>query len=86
MLKSKRTWIIASIVFGSWLVAGILFFLLANNTEFTKSGQLGDSFGILNCLFSGLAFAGVIITLMFHDDERKKDAIVYFCFCRSNCG
>ncbi|PIB51582.1 hypothetical protein AOA57_04320 [Pseudomonas sp. 2588-5] len=34
-----------------------------------RDGTFGDSFGTLNTLFSGLAFSGVLITLMF----QKKD-------------
>ena len=32
-------------------------------------GQFGDSFGAINALFSGLAFAGVIIALVFQRRE-----------------
>lgn len=75
MLKNKRTWIITGIVFGLWFFFGIIFWFKFN-PKFSESGQFGDTFGVLNCLFSGMAFAGVIITLMSHDDERKKDAII----------
>jgi len=33
------------------------------NFDLTKSGTLGDSFGAVNSLFTGLAFAGVIISI-----------------------
>lgn len=35
----------------------------------TKSGVFGDSFGGVNALFSGLAFAGLIITALLQRDE-----------------
>jgi hypothetical protein len=34
-----------------------------------KSGVFGDSFGLLTSLFSGLAFAGLIITIVMQKDE-----------------
>ncbi|WP_263560119.1 hypothetical protein [Paenibacillus polymyxa] len=41
----------------------IFFILLLNVDDWGKSGTLGDSFGILNTLFSGIALAGVVYTL-----------------------
>lgn len=35
----------------------------------TIRGTFGDSFGALNALFSGLAFAGLIVTLIMQKDE-----------------
>lgn len=32
-------------------------------SDMAKRGQFGDMFGTLNALFSGLAFAGLIITI-----------------------
>src|SRR5680860_334237 len=34
-----------------------------------KTGVFGDSFGLLTSLFSGLAFAGLIITIIMRKDE-----------------
>lgn len=44
-------------------------------TEFSvaKAGALGDSFGWLNSVFSGLAFLGVLWTLL-HQQEELKEA------------
>lgn len=38
------------------------------------SGQLGDSFGAVNALFSGLAFAAVVITLILQVKSQEKNA------------
>lgn len=40
-----------------------------NEVSINKSGVFGDSFGILTSLFSGLAFAGLIITITMQKDE-----------------
>lgn len=36
-----------------------------------KSGVLGDSFGIINALFSGLAFSVLIVTVLLQREELK---------------
>lgn len=36
-----------------------------------KAGVFGDSFGVLTSLFSGLAFAGIIITIFLQGEELK---------------
>ncbi len=36
-----------------------------------RAGLFGDSFGVLNSLFSGLAFAGIIITILLQKEELK---------------
>lgn len=57
-------------------VALYAFFLLCitapiSELSIEKSGQFGDSFGVITSLFSGFAFSGVLITLMLQRDELK---------------
>ena len=40
-------------------------------TDWTKSGTFGDTFGALNAFFSGLALAGVIVTILIQRTELK---------------
>jgi len=40
-------------------------------SDLTKLGLLGDSFGTLNTLFSGLAFLGIIISIKLQRDDLK---------------
>ena len=44
-----------------WLLSWWL--LYSQIKDITERGIFGDKFGVLNALFSGLAFAGLIITL-----------------------
>ena len=37
----------------------------------TNQGTFGDMFGAVNALFSGLAFAGLIVTLIYQKEEHK---------------
>ena len=38
-------------------------------------GQMGDSYGIFNALFSGLAFLGVLLTLFFQSRDNRRRTI-----------
>ena len=52
-----------------WGLSWVLIKCQINSTE--AQGQFGDMFGAVNALFSGLAFAGLIITLIFQQEELK---------------
>ena len=57
----------AMVVIIVWLLSwGIIVLCIAGSTE---RGQFGDQFGAVNALFSGLAFAGLIITIL----QQRKD-------------
>lgn len=53
------------------IYASILIWITWPITEVSinKSGVFGDSFGLLTSLFSGLAFAGLIITILMQKEE-----------------
>ena len=40
-----------------------------SDLSISKSGTFGDSFGLLNALFSGLAFAGLIVAILLQREE-----------------
>jgi len=42
-----------------------------------KAALLGDSFGIINSLFSGLAFAGLIVTVLLQREELKESREIF---------
>jgi hypothetical protein len=50
-----------------WLLTPIVMLLLFR--ELAERGQAGDLFGSINALFSGLAFAGVIIAILLQREE-----------------
>lgn len=56
-------------VFTMWVLTPILTSCFVDNFE--QKGQIGDLFGSVNALFSGLAFAGMIITLWFQREELQ---------------
>ncbi|MEI9919922.1 MAG: hypothetical protein WDO14_14155 [Bacteroidota bacterium] len=51
---------------GGWLYVGNKYKAL------TDAGPFGDQFGFVNSLFSGLAFAGIIITIILQSQELKE--------------
>lgn len=44
-------------------------------SDFSTKGQIGDSFGVLNSLFSGLGFAGLILTIWIQQGQIKRQAL-----------
>lgn len=56
-------------LYGSYLVMLLWNVSFSDLFDKAREGTFGDSFGTLNTLFSGLAFSGVLITLMF----QRKD-------------
>lgn len=46
-----------------------------NGDKLTTFGQMGDSYGIFNALFSGLAFLGVLLTIFFQSRDNKKRTV-----------
>lgn len=69
-------------LYGSILIAVPVVFMIYGGTllyltwpiselSISKSGVFGDSFGALTALFSGLAFAGMIVTILLQSRELK---------------
>lgn len=72
--KTGKSWtiflIVGLLVFGVWLAVWWLVPYYYEG-DFSKSGQSGDMFGSVNALFSGLAFAGLISTLIMQRSELE---------------
>lgn len=60
---------IASGVLVTWIIFWIVIYLFYGHAA--KVGEYGDMFGAVNSLFSGLAFAGIIYTIMLQRRELK---------------
>ena len=64
-------WIVVAII-GVLAAWGISWWLINKNIDCsTERGTFGDMFGAVNALFSGLAFAGLIVTLLYQKEELK---------------
>lgn len=61
--------ITGGVVFAFWLLSWILIDLCISECD--NRGTFGDKFGAVNALFSGLAFAGLIVTLLYQKEELK---------------
>lgn len=72
--QDRRTWSlflkVSLLVIGIWGASATALVLTVD--DFGKSGTFGDSFGVLNTLFSGLAFAGIIVTVKMQNDEMRE--------------
>ena len=76
--KNKNNWWLYGSILGSVPVVfiiyvGVLLYLTWPISELSinKSGVFGDSFGALTALFSGLAFAGMIVTILLQNRELE---------------
>lgn len=63
--------LIGSVVTAVALYASILLVITwpINSYSISQAGVFGDSFGVLTSLFSGLAFSGMIITILLQREE-----------------
>jgi hypothetical protein len=59
--------IVTIVIIGLW----ILTYCLLKNLKETDRGTFGDMFGSINALFSGLALAGIILTILLQRKELK---------------
>lgn len=89
MIQKRWILILSVIVFamimGMWAMFPFLLqfllrlqelFGMVLGTQITRYGSFGDLFGALNCLFTGLAFASVVVTLLLQQkqiSEQKEE-------------
>jgi len=73
--SDKSTWILwfAIVIFAVVIISPFVYYLIVVNyfPEQENRGLFGDMFGGLNAVFSGLAFAGLIVTLLLQHKELK---------------
>lgn len=60
----------ALLVTGIWAASAVVLYMSVQ--DYSKAGTFGDSFGVLNTLFSGLAFAGIIVSIKMQNDEMRE--------------
>ena len=76
MTKEWKLFICAGcVICAVWLASFVLIYLCIDGWD--VRGQFGDLFGSVNALFSGLAFAGLVITIIQqrHDLQLQRQAI-----------
>jgi len=82
-MKSNWVWFSFIGVLIVWI--GYAYLILPANTHFfkyrqfaswTDAGVFGDSFGALTCLFSALAFGGVLFSMFRDHQEKRQEAEV----------
>ncbi len=71
--RQHKPWIIFAIAVIFIIAVCLLFvcFMKEQPWGMDKRGQFGDMFGVLGAVFSGLAFAGLIVTLIQQHDDLK---------------
>ena len=76
-VESKHNYIVIAIITGAiviafWLINYCVMVDSKSTDLFGERGTFGDMFGAVNALFSGLAFAGLIVTLIMQHEELKN--------------
>lgn len=72
-LNDKDNWFIVISIIVSIVIIGlwILNYTVLIDLPVTERGTIGDMFGVINSLFSGLALAGIILTILLQRKELK---------------
>lgn len=65
-------WVAGILVVSLWFLLGWILPGCYTNGQWESAGQLGDSFGMVNALFSGLAFLGVIVAIWLQNKEFQN--------------
>lgn len=65
----RKPWLVFSEVLLLWVIFAFIFPLVIPQSQ--VRGQIGDSFGLLNTLFAGFAFAVLIITILLQNQQIK---------------
>jgi hypothetical protein len=73
--KLKSLWILFLAITIVWVIS--IFLLHLYFDELQQKAMFGDSFGVINSLFSGLAFAGIIYAIFLQREEisMQKDEL-----------
>ena len=70
-IKRKIYWLIGLIPLIIVILYTLSLIYLTDADWISNPGTFGDSFGIINALFTGLAFSGLIVTIMLQYEEIK---------------
>lgn len=78
-LKQSALFVIAGVIATIVAYGTLVLFLTWPISEFSiaKSGTFGDSFGVVTSLFSGLAFAGIILTILLQRQELTESREIF---------
>lgn len=78
-LKKSAVLVVGLVLFVVVAYAGTILALTWPVSEFSieKSGTFGDSFGVVTSVFSGLAFAGIILTILLQRQELTESREIF---------
>lgn len=78
-LRRSTVVVIAGVVVTILAYGGLVLYLTWPVSEFSiaKAGTFGDSFGIVTSFFSGLAFAGIILTIILQRQELTESREIF---------
>jgi hypothetical protein len=65
-------WILFIIILATWLLGPRIVHILGGSEPPKNAGEFGDQFGVINALFSGLAFLGVLVSIFIQGKEFRS--------------
>ena len=68
----KKNWVWFLLPICIILVYGLFIMFPISEDSIEKAGQFGDSFGVINTLFSGSAFIALVITIYLQQQEMRE--------------
>lgn len=69
--------LLVAVIFGAYTAMLIIVAWPIDELSISKAGVFGDSFGVVNSLFSGLAFAGLIVTILLQREELAESIKIF---------
>lgn len=69
--NKKTLFTLLFLIVFAWAISGVIIYYAASN--WSDRGTIGDMFGAVNALFSGLAFVGLIYTIIMQREEIKMN-------------
>lgn len=78
-LKQSAVLVISGVLLTIVAYGALVLYLTWPVSEFSiaKSGTFGDSFGVVTSLFSGLAFSGIILTILLQRQELTESREIF---------
>jgi hypothetical protein len=68
-IRMRHVVVLFATIIAIHVISGVVIYRVLG--DWPERGQFGDQFGAVNALFSGLAFAGVIVTILLQREELQ---------------
>lgn len=74
-LVRRMWWLLPIALMGAIFILFYLGYFPLKGKDIAERGQFGDSFGVLNSLFTGLGFGGLVVTLLLQQKQIRQQEL-----------